>query len=339
MRVTVIGAGAVGGVLAALLDRAGHDVAVVARGDHAAAIAREGLGLDGGFGAWSARVPVTERVAADTELVIVAVKANDTAAALTDRRVPEGCPVLVVQNGLGGEAVARALLPASPVAVGLVLFAASLVAPGRVTVTGAAPMVVGGDETAVAASLAALGPALPEPVTQSPDIVGAQWTKLVINQVNALPAITGLSVQETVADAELRAVLGRGMAETARVGEALGVGWQPIGPVTAEVIRPLAQRGVAGHDAGEMLARLLARGMGDVPNPASMLQSIRRGRRTEVDQINGAVVAAGAEAGVATPVNAALIALVRTVEAEGAHLSSADTLARLAPALALASRP
>jgi 2-dehydropantoate 2-reductase len=68
--------------------------------------------------------------------------------------------------------------------------------------------------------------------------------------------------------------------------------------------------------------------MGDVPNPASMLQSIRRGRTTEIDAINGAVVALGAQHGVPTPVNAALVALVREVERSGDHLAPADAAAR-----------
>lgn len=330
MHVTVIGAGAVGGVLAALLDRAGHTVSVTARGEHAEAMRTAGLLLTGGFGDHVASVKLVERVRADADLVLVTTKAGDTAEALRNARVPTGCPALVVQNGLLGEDITRAALPESPVAVGLVLFAASLVGPGQVTVTGAAPMVVGGDSDAVATALAVLDGALPDPVAVSPDIAGAQWTKLVINQVNALPAITGLSVQDTVADDQLRGVLAAGMVETARVGRALAVAWQPIGHVDAAAVIPLVQDGDAGLGAGEELARMLARGMGNVPNPASMLQSIRRGRTTEVDAINGAIVEHGARAGVPTPVSAALRDLVHEVERSGAFLTPAALLARLA---------
>lgn len=330
MRVTVIGAGAVGGTLAALLVRAGHEVSVTARGEHAAAMAASGLTLDGGFGSHLAPVTVVDQVPADTALVIVATKANDTVGAVEAAGVPTRCPVLVLQNGLGGDDTVRALLPASPVGVGLALFAASLVGPGRITVTAGAPLVVGGDARAIAIAAPLLAEALPAEVTVSPDIRGAQWTKLVINQVNALPAITGLSVQETVADDRLRAALGAAMAETVAVGAALGVSWQAIGPVDAAALRPLQTPGAAGAAAGEDLARMLARGMGDVPNPASMLQSIRRGRLTEVDQINGAVAAAGRATGVATPVQDALIALVHEVERTGTVLDPAAATARLA---------
>ena len=83
MRVGVIGAGAVGGVLAALLDRAGHDVTVTARGDHLAAIRADGLRLDGHWGAHTARVSAAETLPAGLDLVIATTKAQDAAAALS----------------------------------------------------------------------------------------------------------------------------------------------------------------------------------------------------------------------------------------------------------------
>ena len=169
----------------------------------------------------------------------------------------------------------------------------------------------------------------------APDIRGAQFTKLLVNQVNALPAITGLSVQQTVAEPALRDVIARGMVETVAVGDAARVAWGRIGGVDSEAVARIRTGGTAAADE---LARLLSAGMGDVPNPASMLQSIRRGRTTEVDQINGAVVALGASLGVATPVNAALVALVHEVERTGAHLTPAGVAEHVAAARRAADR-
>lgn len=335
MRVTVIGAGAVGGVLAALLDRAGHDVAVVARGEHAAAIAADGLHVSGGWGEWRAGVTLATAGSADAaeavDLLVLATKAHDSADALAAWAGYDGTPVLVMQNGLGGEQAVREALPASAVAVGLALFAVSLAGPGRITVTGPNGLTLGGEPDAVSIVEPLLRGALPADVLLAADIRGAQFTKLLVNQVNALPAVTGLSVQQTIADDGLRRVLARGMVETVAVGDAEGVSWGPIGGVNADTVARIRER---GRVAADELAMRLAAGMGDVPNPASMLQSIRRGRVTEVDQINGAVVALGRAHGVPTPVNAALVELVHAVERSGAHLSPTEALARLAPALA-----
>ncbi|MGY6498507.1 MAG: ketopantoate reductase family protein, partial [Microcella sp.] len=336
MRVTVIGAGAVGGLLAALLHRAGHEVTVVARGEHAAAIAANGLRVDGGWGAWDAPVQLmSETSTAAAELLVLATKAHDSAAALAPWREHDGTPVLVLQNGIGGEQAVRDALPSSPVAVGLALFAVSLSGPGRITVTGPNGMTLGGDPVAVSLIAPVVRDALPAEVALAPDIRGAQFTKLLVNQVNALPAITGLSVQDVVRSVALRAVLARGMVETVRVGDAAGVTWGRIGAVDADAVARIRREGAG---AAAELARLLAAGMGDVPNPASMLQSIRRGRTTEVDQINGAVVALGDAHGVPTPVNAALTELVHEVERTAAHLTPEATLARLAPALVSATQ-
>lgn len=326
MRIAVIGAGAVGGTLAALLARAGHEVLVTARGEHGATIAREGIALTGAWGSSTARVAVVERVEAPVDLLVLATKTHDSSAALVAALGCDGAPVLVVQNGLGGADAVRAALPRSPVAIGLALFAASLVGPGCVEVTAGAPLTLGGDAAAVAVAEPLLRASIPAEVTVTDDVLGAQWTKLLINQVNALPAITGLSVQQVVADDGLRRVLARGMRETVLVGEALRVEFAPLGSVGEREVERLR----SGDPAlAELVPRSLAAGMGSVPNPASTLQSIRRGRTTEIDALNGAVVDAAARVRVAVPVNTAMVALVHEVERTGGFLSPAEVLARV----------
>src|SRR5688500_19857869 len=108
MRIGVIGAGAVGGTLAALLDRAGQTVEVTARGDHLAAIQADGLRLDGGWGRHTAHVRAGETLSHEPEFVILATKAQDARAALELNKLAiRSVPVLVVQNGLGGLRIAR----------------------------------------------------------------------------------------------------------------------------------------------------------------------------------------------------------------------------------------
>jgi 2-dehydropantoate 2-reductase len=335
MRIASIGAGAVGGLLAALAARAGHEVLVTARGEHAAAIARAGLHVDGGWGEWVAAVELVESIPSlPLDLLVLATKAHDSADALAPWAAHDGTPVLVLQNGLGGEQAVRDALPHSPVAIGLALFAVSLTGPGRITVTGPNGLTLGGDPAAVAVAEPLLRSALPgggapgsaAELVLAPDIRGAQFTKLLVNQVNALPAITGLSVQQTVADARLLPILAQGMVETVAVGDAAGVAWGRIGGVDAKAVASIRTGGTA---AAAELARTLAAGMGEVPNPASMLQSIRRGRTTEVDQINGAIVTLGGAHGIPTPINAALVTLVHEVERAGAHLAPAEPERRI----------
>ncbi|MET0162048.1 MAG: 2-dehydropantoate 2-reductase [Microbacteriaceae bacterium] len=317
MRIAVLGAGAVGGTLAALLDRAGHEVQATARGAHLAAIAEHGLRLSGGWGEHVARIPVAERLSRSPELAIVATKAQDAGAAIAaSAEHLAGRPLVIVQNGLSGIDSAAASAPGSPLVGGLAMFAASHIEPGRVEITtpGALLLAPGsrGAEAALRSALELLGPVLP--VLRSDDLRAAQWSKLLVNQVNALPAITGLSVQATIAHPGLLRVLTASMQEAARVAHAAGARFAPLGAIDERTV--LALRSLPGGLAAA-LPRRMARGMGPVPNPGSTLQSIRRGVPTEIDHLNGAVVEAARAAGVGAPVNATITALVHEVEARG----------------------
>lgn len=330
MRIAVIGAGAVGGTLAALLDRAGHDVEVTARGDNLAAIKEHGLRLDGGWGEHTARVEAHETLATvsfrpggapEPEFAVLATKAQDAATALrANREVLGTVPVLVAQNGLGGLEVARSVLPESPLLGGLALFAASYLEPGRVTVTTPLPLIVGagpGASTDVVERIAGvLAAAIPLEVTD--DIVGAQWTKLLINHVNALPAITGLSVQQVIRDPGLRKVMTASMRETVRVARGLGVRFGQVQGVSGRILGAIGSAPLA---FAAWFPRTLGARMGPVPNPGSTLQSIRRGQLTEIDFLNGAVVAAAKQGGVAAPINEQIVQLVHDVERSGSFLT------------------
>jgi len=331
MRVGVIGAGAVGGAIAALLARAGNEVEVTARGAHLAAIREHGIQLSGAWGDYTAAVEANEVLSHGPELVIVATKAQDSAAAIEDnRRVLAGIPLLIVQNGLDGIANARLAAPQSDIIGGLAVFATSYLSPGKITVTTAGKLFVGVDgEDDVPARyvVRALAPALRTELVQN--FAGAQWTKLVINQVNALPAITGLSVQDVVANPVLRRLLAASMRENVSIGFANRVRFeklQGLGP------RGLRLFSMVPLWAGQLLPLALRSRLGARPNPGSTLQSIRRGQATEIDYLNGSVVRAAEKVGRTAPLNVTMVELVHEVEKTGVFLTPAQVAARFSRA-------
>jgi len=313
MRVGVIGAGAVGGALAALLHRAGHDVEVTARGAHLDAIRAGGIRLTGGWGDHVANVAASERLSTAPQLAIVATKAHDAAAAIDDNlQALRGATILVMQNGLDGVATVQHALPGAAVVGGLALFASSYLSPGEVRITSAAVTYLGapeGSEAAARTVAQLLGDAVPVRVLDN--FRGAQWTKLVVNQVNALPAITDLSVQEVIAHAGLRRIMTASIRETVRVALASGVRFEALQGLSHGMLRLVA---AAPLWLGQLLPLRMKRMFGSTPNPASTLQSIRRGQSTEIDYLNGAVVRAAATLGREAPVNALLVELVHEVE-------------------------
>jgi 2-dehydropantoate 2-reductase len=155
--------------------------------------------------------------------------------------------------------------------------------------------------------------------------VGGQWTKLIINEVNAMPAITGLSVQQTVAEPGLRRVITAAMREAVRLALATGIRFGSLQGLNHGMLRAFA---VAPLSIGQLLPRLMARRMGATPNLGSTLQSVRRGQRTEIDYLSGAVVSVAAAAAREAPVNAALVSLVHEVEESGGFVQPARVLGR-----------
>lgn len=321
MRIGVIGTGALGGVFAALLTLAGHEVHVVARGEHKDQIRANGIHLRGGFGESIVRVSVVDTLE-NCELVLVCTKAHDTAQALRENADSlSSCAVIMVQNGLDGTRIARSLLPTADVFGALCLIAANFTTPGVVTVTNPSVTYVGrGSGPADAGSrrwASILNSAVPTSALD--DFDGAVWTKLVVNMVNAVPAITGLSVQEVARNRFLSSVVAASMREAARVGVRAGVSFSKLHGITERHVRALTHQTLW---RARSWVRSMARGMGEIPNLASTLQSIRRKRLTEIEHLNGAIVRTADSLGIDAPINRALTAIVHDVEASGEHLDA-----------------
>lgn len=327
MRIAVIGTGAIGGTIAALLDRAGHDVSVTARGAQLDALQTTGLALSGGWGEHIARPTASERLREAPELAFVCTKAQDAAQAIQDNSEHlAGVPVVVVQNGLDGVRIAEDLLPDSPVIGAIALYAASYLRAGLIEVTAAGPTFIGVDDPArqdIAAEVSSvLGAAMPTRLVT--DFRGAQWSKLIVNQVNAMPAITGLSAQATLRHPMLGRIVAAGMREAVRIGFASGVHFASLQGLSQPLLRAFS---VAPIALARALPRVMARRMGDTPNPGSTLQSVRRGQATEIDFLNGAVVRAARDAGLSAPINDQLTELVHRVEKSGDFLGVEEVAA------------
>ncbi|MGV8850976.1 MAG: ketopantoate reductase family protein [Rhodoglobus sp.] len=327
MRIGIIGAGAVGGAIAVLLARAGNDVEVTARGAHLRSIRESGLALTGEWGESVEKLRAAATLSRVNELVIVATKAHDAESALHDNiAYLRNVPVVIFQNGLDSLESAQRASPRSDVIGGLATFASSFLSPGKIHVTAAGPSYLGvaGDKDVPARFAAHI---LNEvmPTIAVPNFRGAQWTKLVINQVNALPAITGRSVQAVVTHAALRRVMTASMRETVRIGLAEGIRFETLQGLSHRRLRLFARLPLW---LGELLPRLMAKRMGRTPNPGSTLQSIRRGQPSEVDALNGAVVRAAVAATRAAPINTLMVELVHSVEERGSFFSPDEVAAR-----------
>lgn len=315
LRVTIVGAGAMGSLYGGRLADAGQRVLLYARrAEQAAALRERGLTIEELDGRVTTR-PIAAtadpgEAAAGADLLIVLVKTTDTAAALGPFRGRLGADALLLtlQNGLGNEAAIRAA-PGEGIdlALGTTAAGALTVGPGRVRHTGVGPAAIGYPDRGVDGRLAAVAAALSGaglPATATGRIAGAIWAKLLVNAaINPVTALTGLRNGELPETPGLAALLRGIVAEAASVQRAAA-------PETVE--------------AGDPFARVLATCAATAANRSSMLQDIAADRPTEIDAINGAIVALGARHGIATPLNAALVALVHGRESSVASRQSPE---------------
>lgn len=306
-RVLVAGAGAIGSVFGGLLREAGHDVTLLGRQWHLQAVASAGLEIDG---IWGEHHPRGFRIATSIQdladrydLLLVCVKAYDTQAIVSTvapRLATDGVAISL-QNGLGNvETLASAFGPCRSLGAS-VLVGANIPAPGRVTVTvQAAPVVVGPlDATdpfwmSVARSWVECLHAAGVSCDLTAEVLAALWAKVFYNApLNPLGALLRVHYGALGEAEDLRVIMDRIIEEAFAVASARGVAlpWS-----SAAEYRVLFY--------GQLLPSTYV-------HRSSMLQDLERGRRTEIDSINGRVWEYGATCGVPTPFNELMTRLVR----------------------------
>jgi len=295
MNVAVMGAGAVGCYYGAMLARAGHAVVLIGRPQHVEAVNERGLFIEAQT--FQAHVPMRATTGpdgvADATMVLFCVKSSDTEAAgrqMAPHLKPDAV-VLSLQNGVDNAerlqaTIGRTVIPA------VVYVATEMAGPGHVKHNGRGELVIGPapESAAIAATLSAA--AIPTMVSEN--AVGALWSKLIVNcAYNALSAVSQLPYGPMLAVDGVSDVMQDVVAECLAVAEAAGV--------------------VIETDVAQAVKTIAA----SMPDQySSTAQDLARGRKSEIDFLNGFVVRKGAELGIPTPVNRVLHTMVRLAEAK-----------------------
>jgi 2-dehydropantoate 2-reductase len=296
-----MGAGAVGCYFGGLLARAGAPVTLIGRPPHVDAIRRHGLGFDGLH--FQQQIPVaasTETSAARrAEVVLLCVKTVDTedaARALAPHLAP-GAVVVSLQNGVDNVERIHSAAGIEPFAA-VVYVAAEMVVAGRLKHNGRGDLKLGdplgqGRRRGQVDELVALFTRAGIPCVASDDIEADLWAKMMMNcAYNAMSALSRARYGRIVGDPRTREVMRQAVVEGVQVARASGVRLDEAAVVEA------------AFQLGEAMRNALS----------STAQDLARGKRTEIDSLNGYVARRGRELGVATPVNQTLHALVKLLE-------------------------
>jgi 2-dehydropantoate 2-reductase len=315
-RIAIAGAGSIGCLVGGMLAAAGRDVAMLARPRLIAEIQAHGLRLTG-VGGPDRHVPASWLTLSDdpailhgAAVILVAVKSADTAeiADLIARHAADDAVVVSLQNGVGNVAVLRERLPGWRVLGGMVPF--NVIAPGnghyhRAT---SGDIVLESDAAGTAAQLSVAG------LTMRPadDIVAVQWGKLLVNLNNALNALSGMPLREQLAQRGWRRLFADQMDEGLAVLRAEGVRPVSATPIPAALTPHLLRL------PDFLFSRLLGRTMKIDPTArSSMWDDLQRGRRTEIDYLQGVIVQLAERHGIDAPLSRRIVGLVKRAEAAG----------------------
>ena len=303
MQIIVLGAGAIGSLYGAKL-AADNDVLLIGRPEHLAAINSHGLRIEG-IESKTVRIPAAtsvSRIGSDA-LVLLTAKVMASAAALEPIAplVRDDTTILCLQNGLGSEKIARAALGGRGVVLrGITQFGAIFETPGAIKYMAAGYTVIEQHERSdrIAGVLSAAG----LNCRVSPNITAEVWHKTVFNcVVNPITAMLGCEVNG-IAQPGLDRLKQLVIDECIAVAATQGVTFE------VDFMREITETFAPSH------------------NLASMLQDLRRGRQTEIDYMNGAVAALGADHDVPCPVNRALTAIIKAMEAQSRSLLPKEML-------------
>ncbi len=335
-RIAVIGAGAIGGYTGGQLAHNGFDVTLIDPWpEHVEAIRKDGLALEGMTEeefvcARPKTMHLTEAQQLAKEqpidIAMVSVKSYDTEWAtrfIAQYLAPDGY-VVSLQNCMNEAAIAGVVGWDKTVGAIPALLGAELYAPGRVRRTaarGASPHEVyrvgevHGRITKRLEELAAMIGTI-DSVKPTTNLWGERWSKLCVNgMANGVAAATGMSGNEMNRDEKIRRLSIRLAGEGVRVGQALGYQLEHIRMHEPETLARAAEGDQKALDEVEsqILALLNSNTRSDLARP-SMGQDMRKGRRTEIDFINGLIAAKGDEIGRPAPTHRALVAAVKQVE-------------------------
>lgn len=303
MQIVILGAGALGSLFGARLAKTKHDVTLFSTNtSHMEAIKKSGLIIEELDGTSTTHFlfacdnPDALKAPPDLVLVVVKSYAIDEAMQAILRKCSPDTLFLTLQNGIGNwERISRHV-GRQTVLVGTTAQGATLLEPGKIRHGGNGPTFIGEPEGAPTSrvsevvELFANAGLKTEARAQMKQLI---WEKLHINVgINAITALTGIRNGFIASNPAARELCRSAVMEAISVARAQGIAID-----------------------SDMVERVLAVAEATAVNRSSMGQDVDRRRRTEIEAINGAIVALGEQAGIPTPVNRTLTLLVKTLEA------------------------
>ncbi|MFA5275989.1 MAG: 2-dehydropantoate 2-reductase [Candidatus Omnitrophota bacterium] len=326
MRIAVIGSGAIGGLVAGYLKLKDKDVTLIARAEAAKKINASGLKITGIRGEFKISIPAQERLSTSPELVIVATKTQDIEEALKENlKYIKDAMVLTTQNGVASDDIAAKFIAKERIISSIVMFGSTNLETAQVIHNFEGSWIIGGAFSESKIDLAALSLVLGKafPVVISENIRGMKYLKLFVNANNCISAILGLSMQEAFTDVEISRVSINIWKEGLSVISKAGIKLVSLPDFPLERLTKLTA--MPSLEAAKIYSGIMS-SLSKEPLYGSILQSIKRGKASEIDYINGEFVKIAKDSGISAPLNKKLVEMVHQVEKTGKFFSKEELI-------------
>jgi 2-dehydropantoate 2-reductase len=326
MKIAVIGAGAIGGLVAGYLKLQNEDVILLGRPEVVQAVRQKGLEISGARGNFSIPISATEKLDSPVDLAILATKTQDVGNALLDNlRFVQDAAVLTTQNGIRADDIATRYVPAENIVSSIVMFGATFLEPAKIVHNFEGKWIIGSpfakDEGKLMGINRLLNKIFPTVVTD--ELKGMKYLKIFVNANNCIPAVLGLSMQEAFADPKVSEIAIAIWKEGYSLTTKLGINLVSLPDFLLErltKIVTLPTEEAAGVFSGIMTS------LSKEPLYGSILQSIKRGRPSEIDYINGEFIRMAKDLDTLAPLNATLVGMVHRVEKSGNFFTKQELL-------------
>ncbi len=324
----VVGAGAIGGISAALLKNAGVNVEIVCHNDdHARLISQSGINISGSAGEFNIRIPAYSTVSSvkdKKDVVLLATKATDMieAARLVKEILKDDGYLVSLQNGFCEDALAEVL--GRDRIIGCVTgWGATMNGIVDLEMTSKGDFIIGYTNHQPDSYLDTLANILSAvvPVRTTANINGHLYSKLIINScITSLGAVCGLYLADMLSIARVRKIFIQIMREAMEVAGALNIKVEVFGG-KLDFSKFLKGRGVLSDFRRHLTIRII--GYKYKRLKSSSLQSLERGKLTEIDYLNGYIVDNGDRVGVSVSVNKLIVNMIHEIE-QGRRQISVD---------------
>ncbi len=314
MKIAVIGAGAIGSVVAGLLTKAGKEVTLIGRQEQVDAINDKGLKIIYSEREEIIPVKASPLLDAEQDLVIFTTKTQDLESAYQANHTFLETPfVLTSQNGVQADNILSVHFEREKMFSSIVMFGATYTNPGEVVYNFDGDWLIGRPFLPVGPKTHAIAEELKSAfdVKVSQNITGMKWLKLFVNFNNCIPALVGKSMQETFADMDLCKLSIKLLVEGMDIVKKANIELVSLPEFTVERIYSLINMPL--DQAAGIINKTLIH-LSEVPLYGSILQSILRKRTSEIDFINGEVCCLARQMRTRAVLNETILEMVHNVE-------------------------